>query len=191
MSAVENINIYQTPTDVSKYMVNLLPKNVNTVLEPTAGLGRLKLELENKKYKVNAPEDYFLLKKQHFDAVVMNPPFSGKSLIIKNAPLKFHNKGIKVGYMILWECMQMSDVIIALMPWFTISDSDVRMRQIKKFGLKSITVLPRKTFRYARMQTCILELRKGWSRDNSFHTYENMNNGKEYKSLALDFNRKT
>lgn len=190
MSAVENINIYQTPTDVAKYMVNLLPDNVISVLEPTAGLGRLKLELENKNYKVTAPEDYFKLQKRYFDAVVMNPPFSGKSLIVDNAPLKFHNKGIKVGYMILWECMQMSDVIIALMPWFTISDSDVRLRQIKKFGLKSITVLPRKTFRYARMQTCILEIRKGWSNDTIFNTYENMHNGKEYKPLALDFNSK-
>lgn len=48
---------------------------------------------------------------------------------------------------------EMSDNIIALMPWFTISDSDVRIRKLMDFGLKSLTLLHRKTFQYARIQT--------------------------------------
>ena len=66
----------------------------------------------------------------------------------------------------------MSDNIIALMPWFTISDSDVRLRFLKSFGLKSITALPRKTFEYARIQTCVFELQKGWNEDTIFRVYD-------------------
>ena len=187
MSAAKQLNDFQTPKDVAKYMVGLLPDGVMNVLEPTAGLGRIKHELNLKSYNVTAPEDYFLMDKyEHFDAIVMNPPFSGKSLIVDNAPLEFHNKGMKAGYMILWECMQMSDCVIALMPWFTISDSDPRMRSIKKYGLKSITVLPRKTFDYTKIQTCVLELRKGWTADTLFHAYEFMHEGKEYREPKFE-----
>lgn len=186
MSALKHINDFQTPQGVAKYMVNLLPESVVSVLEPTAGMGTIVNELKLKNYKVTAPADYFLMDhKETFDGVVMNPPFSGKSLIVDNAPLKYHGKGMKAGYMLLFECMQKSDVVIALMPWYTISDSDPRMRSIKKYGLKSITVLPRKTFDYTHIQTCVLELRKGWKSDTIFYAYEFMNNGKEYMESEL------
>lgn len=182
-----HLNDFQTPQDVAKYMVSLLPAGVKTVLEPTKGLGTIVNELRN--YKVTAPADYFNLDpKLKFDAVVMNPPFSSKSAILDNAPDKYQNSGMKCGYMILYECMMKSDTIIALMPWYTISDSDVRMRAIKKFGLKSITVLPRKTFEYARIQTCILELNKGFTGNTVFNAYEFMMNGKEYREPELVFN---
>lgn len=175
-------NQFQTPHDVVKYMVNMLPPDISTVLEPTPGVGNIYYECKQRDYDVTAPQDYFLLDKSlSFDAIVMNPPFSKKSLIIDNAPVEYQNiKGMAVGYKILFECMQKSDVVIALMPWYTISDYDVRMRAIKKFGLKSITALPRKTFKYARIQTCILELRKGWREPTNFYVYELMVNGKEY-----------
>jgi len=67
------------------------------------------------------------------------------------------------GYQFLFELMDRSDTIIALMPWFTISDSDVRMRKLLSYGLKSVTLLPRRTFQYARIQTCVLELKKGYN----------------------------
>lgn len=187
MSALKHINDFQTPTDVAKYMVNMLPENIDYVLEPTKGLGTIVNELQLKNIKVAAPSDYFLLdKKKTFPAVVMNPPFSSKSAILDNAPKEYLNSGMKCGYNILFECMQKSEVIIALMPWYTISDSDVRMRAIKTFGLKSITVLPRKTFDYARIQTCVLELRKGWTEETLFHAYEFMHQGKEYKQPTLN-----
>jgi hypothetical protein len=59
-----------------------------------------------------------------------------------------------------------------LMPWFTISDSDVRLRHIKSYGLKSITALPRKTFEYARIQTCVFELEKGFKGESLFKTFQ-------------------
>jgi hypothetical protein len=101
----------------------------------------------------------------------MNPPFSSKSAFMKNAPEDVEVTGMKLGYYILTECMKMSNNIIALMPWYTISDSDVRMRYLKSFGIKSLTALPRKTFQYARIQTVIIELEKGYQEETIFRTY--------------------
>lgn len=188
MSAKDKINDFQTPKDVAKYMVNMLPDDIDYVLEPTPGLGTIVNELQLKDITVAAPRDYFLMNHSlKFPAVVMNPPFSKPSCLMDNAPLEYQNlKGMSVGYQFLFDCMQKSDIIIALMPWYTISDSDVRMRSIKKFGLKSITALPRKTFQYARIQTCILELRRGWTADTLFHAYEFMYDGKGYQEPMLN-----
>lgn len=93
----------------------------------------------------------------------MNPPFSSGSAELINAPKDIDLKGMKVGYYILNKCMEMSDNIIALMPWFTISDSDVRIRKLMDFGLKSLTLLHRKTFQYARIQTVIIHLKKDYN----------------------------
>lgn len=168
---------YQTPLDVAQYMAGLLPVLVKEVLEPTEGEGNVTSALSE--YNVTAPKDYFLLDENlKFDAVVMNPPFSEASAILTNAPDYYKGSGMGVGYKILDECMEKAPVIIALMPWYTISDSDVRMRKLIKFGLSSITVLPRKTFDYARIQTCIIQLIKGWDKATLFHSYEHINQRK-------------
>lgn len=104
--------------------------------------------------------------------MVMNPPFSSKSACLTNAPEGYENTGMKICYKILLECMERADHVIALMPWFTISDSDVRMRFIKRFGLKSLTALPRKTFQYARIQTCVFELEKGYKGETEFKVFD-------------------
>lgn len=78
---------------------------------------------------------------------------------------------MRLGYFILTECLKMSDSVIALMPWFTISDSDVRLRFLKSWGIKSITALPRKTFQYARIQTVVLEMSKGFMGKTIFETF--------------------
>lgn len=164
---------FQTPPEVCRYMVSLLPIGVNTVLEPTPGKGNIVRELNG--YQVTAPTDYFLLDKDlKFDACVMNPPFSRKYGIIENAPASYMAHGMQFGYRILVDCMHKADIIIAVMPWFTLSDSDVRMRYIKKYGIKSITVLPRKTFEYARIQTCVLFLIKGYNGPSSFIVYDSI-----------------
>lgn len=188
MKASMIIDKYQTPAEVVRYMVNMLPADAIDILEPTPGNGNIVSELLKIDKNVYAPEDYFLLdKKLKFHAIVMNPPFSSKSLFIENAPEEYKNiSGMKVGYNILFECMQKSNRVIALMPWFTISDSDVRMRAIKKYGLKSITVLPRKTFDYARIQTCVLELVKGWNTETIFHVFDCLESQK--RDLEFNFN---
>lgn len=170
-SAQQLVNDFQTPPDVCRYMVSLLPNRIKTVLEPTKGKGNLVAALKG--YEVTAPDDFFLLDKNlRFDAVVMNPPFSSGSAILTNAPKSFDLKGMKAGHYFLTQSMQKSDTVIALMPWFTISDSDVRLRYLYKFGIRSITALPRKTFGYVRIQTCIIHLEKEYKGSTDFRVFD-------------------
>lgn len=161
---------FQTPISVCKYMVRLIPDGVKTILEPSAGAGNILSQLAG--YDVTAPEDFFLLPSGRFDCVLMNPPFSSKFARLENAPTGFDYKGMRMGYFFLTECMKRTNNVIALMPWFTISDSDVRLRYLKSWGMKSITALPRKTFEYARIQTCIFHLQKGFKGTTEFKVYD-------------------
>lgn len=163
---------YQTPSEICDYMVSLSPEEAKTFFEPTPGLGNIVNSMKKSgKTDITSAEDFFLFDKdQRFDCIVMNPPFSSKSAFMENAPEGTEFRGMKVGYHMLLECMKMSDSVIALMPWFTISDSDVRMRYLKAYGIKSLTPLPRKTFQYARIQTVVIELKKGFKGQTVFHT---------------------
>lgn len=163
---------FQTPHQVAKYMSSMVPSDAKTVLEPTPGLGNILQFLTD--YEVTAPSDFFQLQPSRFDCIVMNPPFSSKSAF--GYPENAEFRGMKLGYYILNQCMSMSDHVIALMPWFTISDSDVRLRFLKSWGLKSITALPRKTFQYARIQTCVFELEKGFSGTTLFKVFDLIEN---------------
>lgn len=162
---------YQTPPEVCRYMVSLIPNDITTVLEPTPGIGNIVSCLGA--YQVTAPEDYFLMDRAlRFDQVIMNPPFSVKSANITNAPANFCKEGMRFGYRMLLDCMMKSDNVIALMPWFTLSDSDVRLRYLKNFGLISVTALPRKTFEYARIQTVVLQLQRGYDGRTGFEVFD-------------------
>lgn len=161
---------FQTPPDICRYMVSLLPAAVNTVLEPTPGNGNIVNALKG--YTVTAPADFFLLNKKRFDAVVMNPPFSSRYTNIKNAPVGFGATGIQVGYYMLTECLKLSDTVIALMPWFTVTDSVHRVRTFKNFGMKSLTHLPRSSFGNTRIQTVIMEMNKGYTGETAFKVYD-------------------
>lgn len=172
-SAQQLVNDFQTPPEVCNYMVSLLPDNVKTVLEPTKGIGNVVSALIVGGYEVTAPDDFFLLDKNlRFDAVVMNPPFSSGSAILTNAPKSFDLKGMKAGHYFLTQCMQRSDTVIALMPWFTVSDSDVRLRYLANFGIRSLTALPRKTFGYVRIQTVVIHLENGYKGTTDFRVFD-------------------
>lgn len=163
------VNDFQTPPNVCKYMASLIPEGTKTVLEPTPGQGNLVRALSG--YQVTAPDNYWDMdKKQQFDCIASNLPFSSKTFW--GCPQKYEGKGMIVAYRVLGELMGMSDNIIALMPWFTISDSDVRLRSIKQYGLISVTALPRKTFQYARIQTCVLQLQKGYAGKTEFKVFD-------------------
>jgi hypothetical protein len=164
---------FQTPEPVCKYMVDMVPDWCMKILEPTPGLGNIVKALEAKnRYQIITAEDFFLIDKNEvYDCIVMNPPFSSKSAFLDNAPNDAETKGMKLGYHILKQCMEMSNNVIALMPWYTISDSDVRMRYLKDYGIKSLTALPRKTFQYARIQPVIIELERGYESETIFKTY--------------------
>ena len=147
---------FQTPEWCCEYMVNFLPDNCGSILEPTPGKGNLVKALQSKG-EVIAPINFSSLPEDSFfDWIVMNPPFSP----------------MKVGYEILDKCMKMSNNIVALMPWLTIINSEKRTKKIMDFGLFSITHLPRKTFPGSRVQTCILHMRKERDRSTLFETYE-------------------
>lgn len=167
---------FQTPEFVCEYMVSLVDKSAKTFLEPTPGEGNIirKISEHFPDSLVKAPwSDYFesrndILSKR-YDQIIMNPPFSEKSFYCRQLPEEWKGlKGMGYGYKFLTELMPQSDNIIALMPWFTISDSDVRMRMIQDFGLKSVTLLPRRTFQYARIQTVILEMKNGYQGTTEF-----------------------
>lgn len=151
------VNDFQTPPLVADYMASLLPDGVKTVLEPTPGIGQLVAALWL--YDVYSPPCYWQMDRTlRFDAVVSNLPFSSRTFL--NCPPEWIDKGMRVAYHAMGELMEMSDNLVMLMPWFTISDSDIRLRKIKQFGLISVTALPRKTFDYARIQTCVLQMQK-------------------------------
>ena len=138
---------FQTPMYVCDYMVSLLPKHVTSVLEPTPGEGNLVRSLNKKHFVIDAPQDFFTLpSKTRYDAIVMNPPFTPMSK----------------GYLILFACLDRSNIIIALMPWLTLINSSARTGKLVSYGLKSITHLPRNVFKGSRVQTCIIELYKGF-----------------------------
>ena len=148
-------NHFQTPIEICEYMTSFLPDNAGTILEPTKGIGNLVTSLETKG-TVISPDDFFKMEKQNFDWIVMNPPFSP----------------MKIGYNILYECMEMSDNIIALMPWLTMINGQKRTTDIMNFGLKSITHLPRSIFKGARVQTCILEMKRDFNGNTQFINYK-------------------
>lgn len=145
---------FQTPENVCEYMAGFLPQNAGSILEPTAGMGNL-VRACSLYGDVTAPEDFFKMEKSRFDWIVMNPPFTPMA----------------VGYKILYECMEMSDNIIALMPWLTMINGAKRTKDIMDFGLVSITHLPRKVFDGSRVQTCILEMCKGYTGKTEFKNF--------------------
>lgn len=148
----DNIN-FQTPEYVCDYMASFLPNNAGYILEPTPGKGNLVKVLEQKG-KVYAPNNFNDVKDVKFDWIVMNPPFTP----------------MKQGYDILYKCMNMTDNIIALMPYLTIINGEKRTQDIMNWGLKSITHLPRSVFKGSRVQTCILEMKRGYKGDTIFKT---------------------
>ena len=148
------MNDFQTPLWVCAYMASLLPDNVVRVLEPTPGQGNLVNALEG--FDVTAPVDFYKIH-GFYDAVVMNPPFTP----------------MKKGYEILLKCMGMTDIVIALMPWLSLINSEKRTNIIMEYGLKSVTHLPRHVFNGARVQCCILELKSGYVGKTEFKTINN------------------
>lgn len=136
-------------------MANMMPDKCGTILEPTPGIGNL-VKAVSSKGSVTAPNLFEDIPTgTRFDWAIMNPPFSP----------------MVEGYRYLKLVMEMSDNIIALLPWFIIINSQKRTDDIKNFGLISITHLPRKTFPECRVQCCVLEMKKGYQGSTFFKTF--------------------
>lgn len=152
---MDNIN-FQTKPEICQYMVSLLPfynPSYKTVLEPTPGNGNLVASLKQRGYNVVVPKgDFWKMPKGRFDAVVMNPPFSPMA----------------EGYKILFKVMEYSDIVVALMPYLTIINSEKRTGAILEYGLVSVTHLPRTAFKGSRVQTCVLQMKKGFNETTKY-----------------------
>jgi hypothetical protein len=137
---------FQTPDWCCQMMADKIPPLCGSVLEPTPGEGNLVRAIESKGFSVTAPSEFWEVDGR-FDCIVMNPPFTPMS----------------EGYKILFRCMEMSDTVIALMPWLTLINSERRTAAISDYGLRSVTHLPRRTFQGSRVQCCIMHMTKGYT----------------------------
>jgi hypothetical protein len=149
---------FQTPIEVANYMVGMTYCYQNGyILEPTPGNGNIVNAIKQYDLKPVVPDGDFweMEHKRKYGAVVMNPPFTP----------------MKLGYKFLYKCMELSDEIVALMPWLTIINGEKRTNDIMNFGLKSITHLPRSIFKGSRVQCCILHMNKGWDEPTVFYKY--------------------
>lgn len=166
-----NSGEFQTPMAVAHYMAEMIPLKARWVYEPCSGSGNLSAAAASAGCNVIESENFFATDfNKRYDAIIMNPPFSARHM--HGVPDDMREKGMRAGYWVLNKCMYMSNHVIALMPWFILLDSDVRLRKLMKFGLKSVTALPRKTFNYARIQTCVLELHRGYKGKTEYKVFD-------------------
>ena len=150
---------FQTPEDVAAYMVNLLPHFYKQrVLEPTPGSGNIVRAISKKGFIPVVPEGNFwdMTHNEKYAGVVMNPPFTPMAK----------------GYKYLYRCMELSDNVIALMPWLTLINGEKRTKDIFNYGLVSVTHLPRNIFKGSRVQCCILQMQLNWNLGTNFYNYE-------------------
>lgn len=151
---------FQTPPQVCQKMESLLDWEDFTVLEPTPGAGNLSRFLKQKGYTVLVPEGDFWeacedWQGQKINAVVMNPPFSP----------------MMDAWKCLMKCMEMADHVIAILPWVLLVNSHKRLPALAEYGCKKIYHLPRKAFPGSRVQTCIVDLKRGWPTEPILTTF--------------------
>ena len=150
---------FQTPTNVADYMVGMSYLKPNKiVLEPTPGNGNIVQAIRKYDLIPIVPENDFwkMIHERRYDAIIMNPPFTP----------------MKLGYKFLYKCMELTDEIIALMPWLTIINGEKRTKDIMDFGLSSITHLPGHIFKGSRVQCCILHMVRNWDDQTSFINFQ-------------------
>lgn len=138
---------FQTPTYLASYMARLLPEDAFQILEPTPGEGKLVAAARHRfpQAEIITFDEYPpMFDNTKYQCAIMNPPFTPMS----------------AGYKCLDLVMNCSNNIVALMPWLTLINGDKRRNKIFSFGLQSITMLPRNVFPGARVQCCILNMRK-------------------------------
>ena len=161
----------QTPLYICRYMISMIPDRVTTILDPTPGKGNL-IKLLNDRFIITAPDNFFEWNQQKVDCVIMNPPFTANDTNFNNAP-EYVKKltGSKIVHYFLFQMMNISENIIAIVPWYTIINSKKRTNYIKNFGMISVTNLPRSVFKRSLIQTCVLQLKKGYQGETIFKQY--------------------
>lgn len=149
---------FQTPPVVCNFMASLVDPTAKIILEPTPGAGHLVSALHVKTGATIATPQRDFWNMQHkvkYDYVVMNPPFTPMVQALTYVQA----------------CMSLSDNIIALIPWFIITNSVQRTQKLIEFGFESVTHLPRKTFPNSRIQCCVIKLKKGYTAKTTFDIF--------------------
>ena len=149
---VADTHNFQTPPDICRLMVSLVPGKYkrSCVMEPCPGAGRLVGALQEAGFRnvCSPPGDFW----------DWNPPQSPR-VVVGNPPWS----PMSSAYAILARCMALQpEVIVMLMPWLTLINSDGRTAALCEWGLERVLHLPRTTFRGARVQCCIVVLRRGY-----------------------------
>lgn len=145
---------FQTPDWICEIMADLIPSNVKSILEPTPGKGNLVAAIKKRfpNSIVYSPEHFEDFDKHRVGCIVANPPFTP----------------MKAAYLWLDTFFKMSDYIVIIMPWMSLINSEARTKNYIEHGLKLIVSLPRRAFKGARVQTCILVFQKGYHGDIIF-----------------------
>lgn len=155
---VLDLENFQTPMVVGLFMASLIDGKPKNILEPTPGAGKLVSALQQKTTGniISPHRDFFKMTHDiKYDCVVMNPPFTPMAQAM----------------VFLEACMQLSDNVICLIPWFLITNSTGRTQKLFDFGLVSVTHLPRKTFPNSRIQCCVIKLKKEYKGKTSFDLF--------------------
>lgn len=148
---------FQTPAHLCSYMVSLIPakyRRRSLVVEPTPGAGNMLAALDSAGFReVESPVgDFFRWRPSRQPTVVIgNPPWSPMA----------------VAYDILDRCLTefLPDMVIMLMPWLTLINSNRRTRMLVGYGLQRVIHMPRSIFPGIRAQSCLLVLEKGYRGD--------------------------
>lgn len=144
---VPDLENFQTPPYLCNYMAAMLKGAVPPdalVVEPTPGAGNMVQALQNHGFThiESPPGDFFQwLPSARPVAIIGNPPWSPMTL----------------AYEILFRCLDSGpDIVIMVMPWMTLLNSDSRIQELRKRGLDRIIGLPRSVFPGIRAGCCIL-----------------------------------
>ncbi len=141
---------FQTPPYLCAFLVEELACQLPPparILEPTPGPSRnLVTALAQRGYEVVPPargEDYwqFIKTAGSFDAAACNPPFSPAT----------------VGYAIIADVLRRTQLVVTVLPWVSVTNSDRRTAFYLEQGLFRIVHLPRRTWPGSRTQTAVLE----------------------------------
>jgi hypothetical protein len=137
-----------SPSEVlaAETMADLLPNSVQSVLELTQGQGRL--------FQVFCSRGYEVISQERCEGINPSPRLDGV-LIIPPFIQRVENEYLKIA-------MDASDIVLALMPRFTLMISAGRTAELVKWGLRSLTHFLWPTFMDSQVQSCIFQLERGY-----------------------------
>jgi hypothetical protein len=142
----DNVN-FQTPPYLCNFIAEVVKQSLGPdelIVEPTPGAGNMVAALRAGGFQrvEYPPGDFFKWL-----------PSAGPAAIVGNPPWSPMTKA----YEILFRCLDMNPrLVVMVMPWMTLLNSDSRIQKLAAKGLNSIIALPRSVFPGIRAGCCIL-----------------------------------